>query len=116
MAAPPEGFEHRGRFQLQTASQAAAEPKDPVTSWVDVYVNGVDFFVVHQGPVAAEPDSSDAGAAREVELGPLGAGRILFGGVGPTVVAHPVAEGFVQVSGPLPSGRLQEITRGLQGP
>lgn len=116
LPAAPEGFEYRGRFQLQTANQATPDSTEPVTSWVDVYVDGIDFFVVHQGPVTAEPDSSDATTARDVELGSLGAGRVLLAGAGTTVVAHPVAEGFVHVSGTLPSARLLELTRALRGP
>jgi len=115
IASPPGGFEYRGRFRLQTANQATPGSKEPVTSWVDAYVQGIDFFVVRQGPKAAEPDTSDATAAQVVDLGALGSGRVLLGAVGSTVVAHPVADAFLQVSGTLPSARLQEIIRSLQG-
>jgi len=121
----PEGFDYRGRFTLQTADQstppttaagAAAPPVVPVTSWVDVYVQGIDFVVVRQGPKSAEPDSSDATAAQTVDLGPLGSGRALVGAMGTTVVAHPAADGFVQVTGTLSSTRLQDIIKGLRAP
>ncbi len=116
LGAPPEGFEYRGRFELQTGGQAAAGSATaaPVTSWLDVYVRGIDFVVVQQGPSAAEPDSADATTARDVDLGPLGTGRLVLGAMGTTVVAHPAAEGFVQVTGTLRSTALQDITRALQ--
>lgn len=123
LAAPPQGFEYRGRFQLVTADQttppttapgATPPPADPVTSWGDVYVQGIDFVVVRQGPVTAEPSSSDATTAQSVDLGPLGAGRVLLGAVGTSVVAHPSPDGFVEITGTLASSRLQEIMRSLQ--
>jgi len=123
VAAAPDGFEYRGRFQLVTANQtppstsdpaATPPPSDPVTSWVDAYVKGVDFVVVRQGPTTAEPDSSDATAAQTVDLGPLGPGRILLGTVGTSVIAHPAPDGFVEVTGTLSSSRLQDIIRSLR--
>jgi hypothetical protein len=122
LPAPPEGFEYRGRFQLVTADQTTPPttdtstpppPTNPVTSWVDVYVHGIDFVVVRQGPTTAEPNSSDATAAQTVDLGPLGSGRILLGAVGTSVIAHPTPDGFVEVTGTLASSRLQDIIRSL---
>jgi hypothetical protein len=103
-AAPPAGFSHQGRYQLQGEG----------TGWVDVYVRGIDLITIRQGPPAAEPDLKDAGPGSDVDLGPLGAGKLLLRTIGPTLVAHPGGEGFVHVNGTLAPAELQAIAAGLR--
>jgi hypothetical protein len=100
----PTGFTHRGRYQVQGEG----------TSWVDVYVRGIDLLTVRQGAPAAEPDLSEAGAGFDIELGPLGAGKLLLRTIGPTAVAHPGAEAFVHVTGTLSPAEVQGIAGGLR--
>jgi hypothetical protein len=102
--AVPAGFTHRGRY-LVAGKQS---------SHVDVYVRGVDIVTVRQGAPAAEPDLSDAGPGRDVDLGTLGAGRVLLRSPGPTLIAHPGGEAFVHVAGTLSPGELQAIAAGLR--
>lgn len=102
--ATPAGFTHRGRYRVQGEG----------TSWVDVYVRGIDLITVRQGPPAAEPDLSDAGPGFDVDLGPLGAGKTLLRSIGPTVVAHPGAEAFVHVSGTVSPAELQALAAALR--
>ncbi|HEV2760178.1 MAG TPA: hypothetical protein VGV86_11475 [Acidimicrobiales bacterium] len=102
--APPPGFTHRGRYLV--AGQRS--------SHVDVYVRGVDLVTIRQGAPVAEPDLSEFGAGREVELGVLGAGRVLLRSIGPTLIAHPGGEAFVHVGGTLAPAELQAIATGLR--
>jgi hypothetical protein len=101
--APPAGFEHRGRYLV-----VAEGP-----SYIDVYVRGIDIVTIRQGAPGAEPDLSDAGAGSDLDLGPLGAGKLLLRSVGPTLVAHPGSDGFVHVTGTLSPTELQGIAAGL---
>jgi hypothetical protein len=102
--AAPAGFSHRGRYLVAGAQ----------SSHVDVYVRGIDVVTVRQGAPAAEPDMSDAGPGRDVDLGPLGAGRMLLRSIGPTVVAHPGAEAFVHVAGTVAPAEVQAIATALR--
>ena len=102
--APPTGFNHRGRYQVQGEG----------TSWVDVYVRGIELLTVRQGAPAAEPDLSDAGPGSDVDLGPLGPGKLLVRTIGPTAIAHPGAETFVHVGGTLSPAEVRGIASGLR--
>ena len=102
--APPAGFTHRGRYLV--AGQQS--------SHVDVYVRGVDLVTIRQGAPAAEPDLSEFGSGREIDLGTLGAGRILLRSIGPTLIAHPAGEAFVHLTGTLAPRELQAIAAGLR--
>jgi hypothetical protein len=102
--AAPAGFTHRGRYLV------AGEG----SSHVDVYVRGVDIVTVRQGAPASEPDLTDAGPRRDIELGPLGTGQLLMRSIGPTLIAHPAGEAFVHVTGTLAPAELQAIARSLR--
>jgi hypothetical protein len=102
--APPTGFIHRGRYQVQGEG----------TSWADVYVRGIDLLTIRQGAPSAEPELSDAGPGSDIDLGPLGAGKLLLRTIGPTAIAHPGAEAFVHVGGTLSPADVQAIASGLR--
>lgn len=103
-ATGPAGFAHHGRYKVEGTN----------TSWVDVYVRGIDLVTIRQGTPAAEPDLSEFGAGTDVDLGPLGAGKLLLRTIGPTVVAHPGAEAFVHVTGTTSPADVQALASGLQ--
>jgi hypothetical protein len=103
-ASSPAGFTHKGRYSVEGTG----------TSWVDVYVRGIDLVTIRQGPPAAEPDLSDAGAGTDADLGSLGAGKMLLRTIGPTVVGHPGAEAFVHVAGTVSPAEVQGLASGLQ--
>lgn len=100
---PPAGFAYRGRYLVAGAQ----------STYVDVYVRGVDMFTVRQGAPAAEPELTDAPEGKDADLGALGAGKVVLGSVGPTVVAHPGSDAFVHVAGTLAPSQLQTIAAGL---
>jgi hypothetical protein len=102
--AVPAGFTHQGRFKVEGSQ----------TSWVDVYVRGIDLITIRQGPPAAEPDLSDAGPGTDADLGTLGAGKLLLRTIGPTAVAHPGAEAFVHVTGTVSPAEIQALAGGLR--
>ena len=103
-AANPTGFTHQGRFKVEGTN----------TSWVDVYVRGIDLVTIRQGAPAAEPDLSEAGAGTDVDLGPLGAGKMLLRTIGPTAVGHPGAEAFVHVTGTVSPAEVQALASALR--
>jgi hypothetical protein len=102
--APPTGFTQKGRYLV------AGEG----SSYIDVYVRGIDIVTVRQGAPSGEPDLSDAGAGRDVDLGTLGSGQILLRTIGPTVVAHPGSEAFVHVTGTLSPAEMQGLATALR--
>jgi hypothetical protein len=103
-AATPAGFTHQGRYKVEGTG----------TSWVDVYVRGIDLITIRQGPPAAEPDLSEAGAGTDADLGSLGAGKMLLRTIGPTFVAHPGAEAFVHVTGTVKPADVKALASALQ--
>ncbi len=103
-ATDPAGFAHQGRYKVEGTN----------TSWVDVYVRGIDLVTIRQGAPGAEPDLSEAGAGTDVDLGPLGAGKLLLRTIGPTVVGHPGGEAFVHVTGTTSPADVQALASGLQ--
>jgi hypothetical protein len=88
--------------------------KGEATAWVDVYVRGLDLLTVRQGPPAAEPDLSDAGPGSDVDLGPLGAGKMLLRTIGPTAIAHPGGDAFVHVGGTISPAEVGAVAVGLR--
>ncbi len=105
LPAPPAGFTQMGRYLI-----AAGEG----SSYIDVYVRGVDVVTVRQGDPGAEPDLSDSGPGRDTDLGPLGAGQTLLRTVGPTLIAHPGSTAFVHVAGSISPADLKGIAAGLR--
>jgi hypothetical protein len=101
---PPSGFTSKGRYLVAGAG----------SSYVDVYVRGIDIITVRQGAPDGEPDLSDAGPGKDVDLGPLGSGKLLLRSVGPTFVAHPGAEAFVHVTGTISPAELQSLATSLR--
>jgi len=103
-AAVPPGWTHRGRYLVVG--------KGP--SHVDVYVRGIDVVTIRQGPVAAEPDLTDAGPGREAGLGALGTGQLVLRSVGPTFLTRPGADSFVHLTGSVSPAELESIASGLR--
>lgn len=107
----PAGFDHTGRYQLLSPDQATQGAGDPLSSYVDLYVRGIDVLVVRQGPKASEPDVSSAASAGDpVDLGSLGSGQLMLSSIGPIVAAHP-GDSFVQLTGTMSPADI----RGLAG-
>jgi len=104
LAAPPTGFTHKGRYLVVGEG----------SSWVDVYVRGVDIVTVRQGAPAGEPDLTDAGPGKDVDLGGIGAGKMLLRSIGPTLTAHPGSDTFVHVNGTLAPAELQDLAKALR--
>ncbi len=102
--APPSGFTQKGRYLVAGKG----------SSYVDIYVRGIDIVTVRQGAPAGEPDLADAGPGRDVELGSLGSGKLLLRSVGPTFVAHPGSDAFVHVTGTLAPAELQRLATALR--
>jgi hypothetical protein len=102
--APPAGFTQKGRYLV--AGQGS--------SYIDVYVRGIDIVTVRQGAPDGEPDLSDSGPGSDVDLGTLGAGKLLLRSVGPTFVAHPGGEAFVHVTGTISPAELQALATSLR--
>jgi hypothetical protein len=100
----PAGFTHKGRYQVVGTG----------TSWVDVYVRGIDLVTIRQGAPAGEPDLSDAGTGADTDLGALGAGKMLLRTIGPTAIGHPGADAFVHVTGTLSPAEVQALASALQ--
>lgn len=101
---PPAGFTQKGRYMVAGSK----------TSYVDVYVRGIDIVTVQQGAPDAEPDLSDAGPGKDVDLGTLGAGKMILRSIGPTLVAHPGGSAFVHVAGTLAPADLTAIATSLR--
>ncbi len=111
---PPAGFDHTGRYQLLSPDQATQGAGDPIQSYVDVYVRGLDILVLRQGPAAGEPDVSSAASAGDpVDVGPLGSARLMLSSIGPIVAAHPGTDSFVQLTGTVAPTDLQAMAGGL---
>ena len=102
--AAPAGFTHQGRYKVEGSG----------TSWVDVYVRGIDLITIRQGPPAAEPNLSDAGPGTDADLGTLGAGKMLLRTIGPTAVGHPGAEAFVHVTGTVSPAEVRALASALR--
>ena len=102
--ASPAGFTHQGRYKVEGKN----------TSWADVYVRGIDLVTIRQGAPAAEPELTEAGPGSDVDLGPLGAGKLLLRTIGPTVVGHPGAEAFVHVAGTISPAEVQALASSLR--
>jgi hypothetical protein len=108
LEAPPAGFDHRGRYQLQSADQGDPGSGRTVTTYADVYVRGTDIVVLRQGPVGGEPDLSSAASGGDpADLGPLGQGRLMFSTIGPVLSARPGTDTFVHLSGTVTARDLQ---------
>ena len=120
----PSGFHHLGRFavvppQPQLFGQGVGGssmglPGGLVTEMDDVFVRGADVVVLQQGSTingaAFRPPDNSVG----VDLGPLGRGQLLVAGNGTTLVAEPGnGNGFVRLSGTLPTTDLVALMRGL---
>jgi hypothetical protein len=111
---PPPGFDHTGRYQLLSPDQASQGAGDPLKSYVDLYVRGIDVLVVRQGPVASEPDLSSAASAGDpVDVGPLGSSQLKFSSIGPIIAAHPGTDTFVQATATVAPADLRAMAGGL---
>lgn len=103
-ATTPAGFTHQGRYKVESTN----------TSWVDVYVRGIDLVTIRQGAPAAEPNLSEFGAGTDIDLGSLGAGKMLLRTIGPTAIGHPGDEAFVHVTGTISPAEVQALASELR--
>ena len=128
MDAPPAGYQFQGRYLLQTPADSSASsdpsattttttaPTPPVSSYVDVYVNGPNTITVRQGPAGGEPTPDTSGdSGTTVDLGPLGSANLTTSLAGSRLVAHPAAPTgwYVEVMGTVPRGTLQDVAKTL---
>jgi hypothetical protein len=83
---------------------------------MDVYRNGDDFLIVHQGPSVEAPTTS--GATSEATIEPLGTVTKSSGYEGSTILAHPAApaDWFVAISGSVDMATLTTIAGTLAQP
>jgi hypothetical protein len=90
-----------------TTTAAPAAP--PVTTYFDVYRNGDDYLIVHQGPTSEEPAAS--GASTETTIDGLGAVTASSGADGSTILAHPTApaDWFVAITASMDVAGLTPI-------
>lgn len=110
----PAGFDHRGRYQLDAPDQSSQGGPPPSTSYVDVYVKGIDVLILHQGPNVAEPDTSSAASSGDpVTLAPLGSAQVMLSSIGPIVEGHPTPDTFIQLSSTLSPADTQAAVAGL---
>jgi hypothetical protein len=116
MPTPPAGFEHRARYILREAptAEAAATGVAPTNdTYVDVYVNGTQTLIVHQGPVAFEP-SVDTTDAQTVNLGPWGDAKLVLGITGHSISVNPTGQWFIHVTASMSSADLQAAATQLR--
>ena len=124
----PPGYSLQGRYTWQqnatdAVSQGAGtdassgEPTTVVTSYVDVYTDGADVLVVHQGPTSVEPDSN-TDPTIDGTAPSLGEVTLQSKLTGTQLLAHPNAtpDWFVQVTATTGRNTLMETTALLQPP
>lgn len=107
-AAPPPGFEDRGRFLLAAPDANGA----PQARWVDVYAKGPDLLLVEQGTLAAEPQASVI-PGQDLDEGPLGQGTLVPSLTGNVLTVHPGTGWFVQITATLAPDALQRAISAL---
>lgn len=92
-----------------TTTTTVAPAAPPVTSYMDVYRNGDDFLVVHQGPSSEAPTTS--GATSEATIEPLGSATKSSSVDGSMILANPTAPAgwFVAISGSVDMATLTTI-------
>jgi hypothetical protein len=98
-----------------TASTATTVAKTIIVpSYVDVFTNGSDYIVIHQGPASVVP-TDDASAATATTSALLGSVKTASGVTGTTMLITPPnpASWFVEVSGSLSKSALAAITETL---
>ena len=81
-----------------------------VASYVDVYVNGPNYVVVHQGPKSVVPQDA-ASAAKATTSATLGSVRTVSGLTGTSMLITPATptDWFVEVNGTLSKAALAKI-------
>ncbi len=130
LPSPPAGFALIGRYALEqnaTTPSASGVPSDPgspgapgslgattaVTSYVDVYTNGPNTVVVHQGPTSVERTSVPAATVNIAGLGTVDLDARLTGNA---LVAHPASspDWFVDMSATMPRADLVHLAGALR--
>jgi hypothetical protein len=135
--AVPVGYQLRGHYTLSqnatdagsvssTGDTTGAAPSTVVLSYVDVYTDGPNLLIVHQGPTSVEPGAtldgtgstsgSGAGTITSSATSPVLGAIILESKLtGNTVLAHPpqTPDWFVQVTGTMPRAVLQTAADAL---
>ena len=118
LAAPPEGFQHRGRYGY-SPPRAEADPTRPeaakVAMIIDVYEDAEGRFVaIANGGTSDNSATVQIGAdAMTVDLGPLGTGEIALGLRHNEVRVGFDRGRFLRVFGTLPAHDLVALTRSL---
>lgn len=124
LPSPPTGYQLIGRYTLEqnaTDTTTSGVPVDTggvgattvVTSYVDVYTNGQDTVVVHQGPTSVERGGVPTTTATVAPLGEVQLDTRLTGN---DLVAHPAStpDWFVDVSATMPRAALLALAATLR--
>ena len=127
----PTGYTLKGRYTFAqniadpSADTASTVPTTPpatestdttvaktivVPSYVDVFTNGIDYIVIHQGPTSVLP-TDDARSATATTSALLGSVKTASGVTGTTMLIAPPspASWFLEVSGTLAKDALAKI-------
>lgn len=118
LGAPPEGFEHRGRYSVvppQTGFDDPTQRQRLIAFASDVWVDGVDVLIVEQGATlgGTAPFAEDPNAQR-VRVGELGRGELVYGFASTEVRVLRDGGRFVRVFGTLAPSRLLAAARSLE--
>jgi hypothetical protein len=106
---PPPGWMSQGRYMMTTQSP---DTGDTQQTFVDVFVRGVDFLVLEQGPTSAQPPA-DIIPGSPVNAGGLGSSQVVPGLAGNTLTANPNPNWFVRLVGSVPADALAQIASAL---
>jgi hypothetical protein len=98
-----------------TTTTVATEPVAVVETYIDVYVNGTNTLIVHQGPTAGEP-TTDASSAPDAPSETFGTVKIAAGLSGSTVLIHPEspADWFIELRATMPRAQLSDLANTLR--
>jgi hypothetical protein len=116
-AQAPAGFSHLGRFAVvppQPPTGTSAPPPPLSTAVDDVFGRGPDVIVVEQGQTAGARALAPPSGGQDVDLGPLGRGRLVLSATAPSVTAVLSNNSFVRVSGTVPPEDLMAVARSLR--
>ncbi len=114
----PRGFERKGRYAVIPPQAGFDDPTQQpgiITFIADVWVRGIDVVVIEQGGTLGgrDPFAKDRNA-REVRVGDLGRGEVLYGLRTSEVRVLRKGGKFVRVVGTLEPSRLLTLARSLE--
>jgi len=117
---PPEGFSHRGRYEVLVASgrrtsATQSQISPPYSDVVDVYERGRDFISISRGSFVDRDQEFDRRPhGIEIDLGDIGVGEIEIGVYGSFVRVKTDAVQFVAIRGTVHPDQLVQIARALR--